>query len=123
MLKNDGVVKRYSENFKLKVLSEIESGRYNKKEATRVYGFSDATLQNWIRRYSKFELLNQRVRIETMEEKDRIKALEEENRKLKQILADKDLKLLVSDSMLEVLRKQMGLKSIEELKKKYGINQ
>jgi hypothetical protein len=58
-----------------------------------------------------------------MEEKDRIKALEEENRKLKQILADKDLKLLVSDSMLEVLRKQMGLKSIEELKKKYGINQ
>ena len=51
-----------------------------------------------------------------MDEKDRIKALEEENRKLKQILADKDVKLLVSDSMLEVLRKQLGFKSIEELK-------
>lgn len=58
-----------------------------------------------------------------MDEKDRIKALEEENSKLKQILADKDVKLLVNDAMLEVLRKQMGLKSVAELKKKYNIDQ
>ena len=67
--------------------------------------------------------MNHQVRIETMEEKDRIKALEDENRKLKQVLADKDVKLLVNDSMLEVLRKQMGFKSVAELKKKYDIDQ
>ena len=120
MLKDDRVIKRYSENFKLKVLSEIESGRLTKREACRVYGMSHGSIRKWIKKYSKFELLNQRVRIETMDELDRIKALEEENRKLKQIMADKDVKLLVSDAMLEVLRKQMGFSSIEELKKKYG---
>ena len=120
MLKNDSVVKRYSENFKLKVLSEIENGRLNKTEACRVYGMSPLTLLNWIKKYSKFDLLNQRVRIETMDEIDHIKSLEEENRRLKEALANKDVKLLVSDAMLEVLRKQMGFSSVEELKKKYG---
>ena len=55
-----------------------------------------------------------------MDEIDRIKSLEEENLRLKEALANKDVKLLVSDAMLEVLRKQMGFSSIEELKKKYG---
>ena len=122
MLKDNRVQRSYSENFKLKVLSEIESGRLTKGQAIKLYGMGCGTLYNWIRKYSKFELYNQRIRIETMDEKDRIKALEDENRKLKQILADKDVKLLVSDSMLEVLRKQLGFSSIEELKKKYGEN-
>ena len=123
MLKDDRVLKSYSENFKLKVLSEIESGRISKADARRIYGMSAGSLYKWIKRYSKFELLNHQVRIETMEEKDRIKALEDENRKLKQVLADKDVKLLVNDAMLEVLRKQMGFKSVAELKKKYDIDQ
>ena len=123
MLKDDRVLKSYSENFKLKVLSEIESGRISKADARRIYGMSTGSLYKWIKRYSKFELLNHQVRIETMEERDRIKALEDENRKLKQVLADKDVKLLVNDSMLEVLRKQMGFKSVAELKKKYDIDQ
>lgn len=120
MLKDDRIVKSYSENFKLKVLSEIESGRLTKCEASRIYGVATGSIYKWIIKYSKFELYNHRIRIETMDEKDRIKALEEENRRLKEALADKDVKLLVSDAMLEVLRKQMGFSSIEELKKKYG---
>lgn len=120
MLKDDRVIKRYSENFKLKVLSEIETGRLSKQEASRVYGLSSGSIQKWIKKYSKFDLQNQRIRIETMDERDRLKELEKENRRLKEALADKDVKLLVSDAMLEVLRKQMGFKSVEELKKKYG---
>ena len=120
MLKDDRVQRRYSENFKLKVLSDIESGRLNKTEAIEHYGIACPTLYKWIRKYRKFDLYNKVVRIETMEEKDRIKALEKENGRLKQIMADKDVKLLVSDAMLEVLRKQMGFSSVEELKKKYG---
>jgi len=123
MLKDDRVIKRYSENFKLKVLSEIETGRLSKREASRVYDLSSGSIQKWIKKYSKFDLQNQRIRIETMDERDRLKELEKENRRLKEALADKDVKLLVSDAMLEVLRKQMGFKSVEELKKKYGDKQ
>ena len=54
MLKDDRAIKRYSENFKLKVLSEIEHGRLNKTEACRVYGMAHPTLLKWIKKYSKF---------------------------------------------------------------------
>jgi hypothetical protein len=38
MLKCDRTVKRYSESFKLKVLTEIERGKYNKNEVQQIYG-------------------------------------------------------------------------------------
>jgi len=37
MLKDNRTVKNYSESFKLKVLSEIESGKYTKSEVCKVY--------------------------------------------------------------------------------------
>jgi transposase len=120
MLKDDRVIKSYSENFKLKVLSEVESGRLNKKEASHHFNVSEASINKWIKKYGKFSLLNKRIRIETVDERDRIKILEEENRRLKEALANKELKLLVSDAILEVVREQLGYKSVEELKKKYG---
>jgi transposase-like protein len=120
MLKDNRIIRTYSESFKLKVLSEIESGRYSKSESGQVYGISQGSIYRWIKRYSKFDLLNQRIRIETMEEKDQIKALKKEISQLKEALANKDVKLLVNEALLEVLRKELGYKSIDELKKKYG---
>lgn len=123
MLKDNRIIRTYSESFKLKVLSEIESGRYSKSESGQVYGISQGSIYRWIRRYSKFDLLNQRIRIETMEEKDQIKALKKEISQLKEALANKDVKLLVNEALLEVLRKELGYKSVDELKKKYGEKQ
>jgi transposase-like protein len=120
MLKDNRIIRTYSESFKLKVLSEIESGRYSKSESGQVYGISQGSIYRWIKRYSKFDLLNQRIRIETMEEKDQIKSLKKEISQLKEALANKDVKLLVNEALLEVLRKELGYKSIDELKKKYG---
>ena len=118
MLKEDRPVKRYSESFKLKVLSEIERGEKSKTQVIQDYQLGFGTLYNWIKKYSKFDLLNKRVRIETMEEKDRIKSLQQQIDQLKDALVDKDLKLLVNESYLEVLSEQLGYKDVEELKKK-----
>ncbi len=44
-----GHVYRYSSAFKLKVVSEIESGKYTLAEACRVYDIKGhETVQNWI---------------------------------------------------------------------------
>lgn len=118
MLKEDRPVKRYSESFKLKVLSEIERGEKSKTQVIQDYQLGFGTLYNWIKKYSKFDLLNKRVRIETMEEKDRIKSLQQQIDQLKDALVDKDLKLLLNESYLEVLSEQLGYKDVEELKKK-----
>jgi len=38
MYKNDGITRRYSEDFKLKILSEFSTGKYSKRQLTRIYG-------------------------------------------------------------------------------------
>ena len=118
MLKCDRAVKRYSESFKLKVLTEIEQGKYTKNEVQQVYGIGAGTIYSWIRKYDKTYLLNKYIRIETMDEKDKIKQLEKRIAELKELLVDKDLKLFVNDMYLETISEQLGYKNVEELKKK-----
>lgn len=118
MLKDNRTVKRYSESFRLKVLSEIEHGKYNKNEICHIYGLGIGTIYSWIRKYDKYSLMNKHLRIETMEEKDKIKELEKRISELKELLVDKDLKLFVSDIYLETLSEELGFSDVEELKKK-----
>ena len=118
MLKCGKTVKSYSESFKLKVLSEIEQGKYSKNEVQQVYGIGTGTIYQWIRKYDRLSLMNKRIRIETMEEKDKIKDMEDQIARLKELLVDKDLKLFVNDMYLETISEQLGFKNVEELKKK-----
>jgi transposase-like protein len=76
MLKNDKPVKRYSESFKLKVLSELENGEKTKAEILKDYRIGRATLYGWIKKYSKFDLLNRHIRVETMEKIERETGIE-----------------------------------------------
>jgi transposase-like protein len=118
MLKDNRTIKRYSESFKLKVLTELEKGKYTKQDLQRVYDLGSGTIYSWIRKYEKSQLLNKYIRIETMEEKDKIKELEKRIAELQELLVDKDLKLFVNDMYLETISEQLGFKNVEELKKK-----
>ena len=121
MLKDDRTVKRYSEAFKLQILSEIDSGKYTKGEICRVYDIAPASIYSWIKKYGKFDLLNHRIKIETMEDIDKIKKLKEENKRLKELLVQKDIKGFLDEAYLEYAAKQMGYKNVEELKKKLNL--
>lgn len=46
MYQNDQVTRRYSEAFKLKILAELSTGKYSKRELTRIYGLQSSTETN-----------------------------------------------------------------------------
>jgi transposase-like protein len=94
---------RYSEAFKHKVVSEIESGQMSLSEAKRVYDIpGGGTIQNWIEKLGKSQLLNKVVRIEMKDEKDRIKELERQKQALESALAQAQLKILSLESLIKV---------------------
>ena len=94
---------RYSEAFKHKVVSEIESGQLSLSEAKRVYDIpGGGTIQNWIDKLGKSQLLNKVVRIEMKDEKDRIKELERQKQALESALAQAQLKILSLESLIKV---------------------
>ena len=118
MYKNDGVTRRYSESFKLKILAELSTGKYSKRQLSRIYGIQSSTINEWVRKYDRKDLMNTRIMVQTKDEISRLKELQKEIEQLKKLLIKKDLDKLVQDSYLEVAAENLGYKSVEELKKK-----
>ena len=121
MYKNDKVIRRYSEPFKLKILDELTTGKLNKSQLGKAYGINPTTINEWIRKYNRKDLMNTRIKVETKNEISRIKALQKEIEQLKKLLLKKDLDAMVLDSYLEVAAEDLGYKSVNELKKKLSI--
>ena len=117
MYRNDQVTRRYSEGFKLKILAELSTGKYSKRQLCLIYGLRASTINGWINKYDRKELMNTRIMVENQDEISRIKALQKEIEQLKKLLLKKDLELLVNDSYLEVMAEELGYKNVAELKK------
>jgi len=117
MYKNDKVFRRYSKPLKLKILDEITTGKLNKNQLGKLYGIAPTTINEWIRKYNRKDLMNTRVKVETKDEITRVKELQKEIELLKKLLLKKDLDTLVLDSYLEVAAEDIGYKSVAELKK------
>lgn len=118
MYKNDKVIRRYSESFKLKILDELTTGKLNKNQLGKLYGIAPTTINEWIRKYNRKDLMNTRIKVETKDEITRIKHLQKEIEQLKKLLLKKDMEALVDESYLEVAAEKLGYKSVIELKKK-----
>jgi transposase-like protein len=121
MYKNDMVTRRYSEGFKLKILAELSSGKYSKRQLSNIYGLRSSTINEWIKKYDRKDLMNTRIMVENRDEISRLKALQKEIEQLKKLLLKKDLELLVNDSYLEVIAEKHGYKNVAELKKNLNI--
>jgi len=122
MYKNDIINRRYSEGFKLKVIAELSTGKYNKSELSRIYGINRISLNKWIEQYDRKDLMNTRITVETKDEIGRIKALQKEVDQLKTLLLRKDLDKLMLESYLEVAAENLGYKNVDELKKSLNID-
>lgn len=102
---------KYSVAFKQKVVREIETGQIGSVyEAQRIYDISgNGTIQKWIRKLGKNELIGKVVRVEMKDEKDKIKILEQEKRQLEKALAQAHIKVVALESLIEVAEEHYGV--------------
>ena len=110
---------RYSEAFKQQVISELEAGKFRGPfAAARAYGIrGTGTIDGWLRKYGRRDLMPRRVTITTMEEQDEAKALKKRVRELEKALADTHMKELLGEAYLDIACQRLGLE-VEEFKKK-----
>jgi transposase len=115
---------RYSEAFKLQVISELESGQLASfSEARFRYGISGrSTVQNWLRRYGKDHLRTRVVEVKTPRDRDETKALKQRIRELEKVLADTQVKAVLNEAYYQIVCEEHGITDPEEFKKKLGTN-
>ena len=112
--------KLYSEAFRLKVVSEIENGKFTISEAKRVYDITGGTtIHKWLRKYGKEALIEKTVMVKTKNESDKIKQLEQEKRQLESALAQTQVKLLAMETLIEVAEEHYHV----DIKKNFGAKQ
>ena len=109
MIKKEKTVNRYSEAFKQEVVQQVESGQGSVQDLRRKYGLSANTIQYWIKRMGKLELLPRIIRVEKPNEKDRIKELERQIRELKESLADTQVDYLIAKNQFLIVCEEQGL--------------
>lgn len=111
------VTRRYSNAFKLKVISEIESGKYTMHQAKQVYDIGGmGTISYWLKKYGKNHLLNKVVRIQMKNEADKIKQLKNEKQELESALAQAHVKIVCLESLVECAEQEFSV----DLKKNFG---
>ena len=107
----------YSLSFKQKVVSEIESGKLSQEGARKLYGIGGGqTIQKWLKKFGKLQLLNKVVRIELKDELSRLKQLEKEKKELESALAQAHLKMIVYESIIEIAEEELGVDLKKNLK-------
>jgi transposase len=112
----------YSEAFKMQVVEEIRQGKFTAVlQAQKAYGICGmSTIQKWIKKYGKEELLPKRVKVETMTEIDELKEAKKRIRDLERALSDAHMDYCLERAFLEIACEQMGT-SREDLKKNNAI--
>jgi len=112
----------YSEAFKMQVVQEIGQGKFaTMSHAKKAYGICGMnTIQKWIKKYGREELLPKRVRVETMTEIDELKEAKKRIRDLEKALSDSHMDYCLERAFLEIACEEMGT-SRDELKKNNAI--
>lgn len=103
------ISKRFSEEFKRQVVSEVESGRLSCKDARQEYGISKSVLSIWLSDYGKFRPKHSIVEVVMKSEQEKISELEK-------ALSEAHLKLRLYETIME----QAGKKYKTDLKKTFG---
>ena len=113
---------RYSEAFKLKVVRELEEGRFGSiREARLVYGVRGAaTVTGWVRQFGKDHLLGKVVCVMKADEQVEVQTLRKQVRELKAALADAHLDLKLDAAYLKIACRAAGVDDVEDFKKKHA---
>ena len=113
-------VVRYSEAFKLRVISDLESGKCRSiQDAREIYGIrGGSTIQGWLKKYSRNDLMNRMVRVETPEERDQIKALKQRIAELEKVLVETKMDDALHRAYFDILCREKGITDVDAYKKK-----
>ncbi|MCP4342208.1 MAG: transposase [Desulfobulbaceae bacterium] len=110
---------RYSESFKIKVIKELESGKFDSISQTqRHYDIKgNSTIKKWLKRYGRNHLICKVVRVETLDEKQQMQELKNQVRQLKEALGETQAENLLNKAFLKIACGKLG-QDVDTFKKK-----
>ena len=109
--------KDYTMSFKLQIVQEIEQGKLSTTKAMKMYGIqSRSTMVNWLRKYGKFDWINQTPsnmpktpEQKIMELEQKVLLLEKQKSLLEKQIETSDKKSIIFDMMIDLAEKEYNI--------------
>ncbi len=112
MLKNGRRVKRFrrfSEDFKLKIVKDYESGEFSVGEMAKIYDINPQSIYRWIYKYSKYN----KQSIQVVEMKDsqanKMKQMEARIKELERTVGQKQMNIDYLEKMIELAKEHYDI--------------
>lgn len=101
--------RKFSEEFKRKLVEDFEKGVMSVPQMERYYGVSNAAIYRWIYKYSTYNEKN--VRIVEMKDSQthRVKELEEKVKELEQAVGQKQIMIDYLEKMIDLARETYSI--------------
>lgn len=102
-------IRKFSEDFKLKLVAEYEQGYRSVPEMEKFYEISNGTIYNWIYKYSKYN----KKSIQVVEMKDsqtfKLKQMEARIKELEQAVGQKQMNIDFLEKMIELAKEEYNI--------------
>lgn len=102
-------IRKFSEDFKLKLVKEYEQGYRSVPELEKFYEISNATIYSWIYKYSKYN----KKSIQVVEMKDsqthKIKQMEARIKELERAVGQKQMNIDFLEKMIELAKEEFNI--------------
>jgi transposase-like protein len=99
----------YSEDFKLKIVKDYESGRHTVYELEKIYDISNPTIYKWIYKHSTYNKKSIKVVELKDSQMDKIKKLEIRVAELEQALGKKQMNIDYLEKMIELAKEHYDI--------------
>lgn len=110
---------RYSEAFKIQIVSELERGNLTVAEVKGKYGIKgNGTVERWLHRLGN-GTRGKIIRVEAPQEIDEMKRLKQRVKRLESLLADANIDLALERAYTQIACERAGIQDVEEFKKKH----
>lgn len=111
--------RRFSNNFKLQKVREIEIGKTKVSEISKQYQVSRGMVYRWINKFSTMQNKKERLIVETASDTKQLLLLKKKVAELERIIGQKQLMIDFKDKMISIAEETYGV----DIKKKFSTKQ
>ena len=108
--------RKFSDNFKIKKVREIESGKTKASEVCKQYEVSGTNVYKWILKFGSMKTKKERLIVETESDTQQLISLKKQLAELERIIGQKQVLLDFKDKMIELAEQTYGV----DIKKKFS---
>jgi len=108
--------RRYSEDFKKRLVSSFEKGEYSVPQLGKLYGVGMTNIYNWIYKYSRFNEKGCRIVEMENSNQNKLKELSQKVQMLEQLVGQKQIAIEYLEKMIELAKTELNI----DIKKNYS---